>query len=46
MGGVIFDATGSYDSVWYVAIGLGLIAALLHWPINEEPVKRLALERP
>jgi MFS family permease len=43
MGGVIFDATGSYDSVWYVAIGLGLIAALLHLPINEEPVKRLAL---
>jgi hypothetical protein len=29
--------------VWYVAIGLGLIAALLHLPINEEPVKRLAL---
>ena len=43
LGGYIFDATGSYDMVWYVAIGLGLIAALLHWPINEAPVERLAL---
>ena len=43
MGGYVFDATGSYDMVWYVAIGLGLIAALLHWPINEQPVERLAL---
>ena len=43
MGGYIFDATGSYDLVWWVAIGLGLIAALLHWPINEEPVERLVL---
>ncbi|MEE2839484.1 MAG: MFS transporter [Acidobacteriota bacterium] len=42
MGGAIFDATGSYDMVWYVAIGLGLTAALLHWPINEAPVERLA----
>ncbi len=45
MGGYIFDTTGSYDMVWYVAIGLGLIAALLHWPINEQPVERLSLAR-
>lgn len=43
MGGYIFDATGSYDLVWWVAIVLGLISALLHWPINEEPVERLVL---
>jgi MFS family permease len=43
IGGYIFDSTGSYDIVWYVAICLGLIAALLHWPINETPVERLAL---
>ena len=42
-GGVVFDATGSYDTVWVVAIALGILSALLHWPINERPVERLAL---
>ena len=45
MGGYIFDTTGSYDIVWWVTIGLGLISALLHWPINEEPVSRLSLAK-
>jgi len=43
MGGYIFDLTGSYDIVWYVSIALGVLSALLHWPINEQPVARLAL---
>jgi MFS family permease len=43
MGGYIFDVTGSYDIVWYVAVVLGVLSALLHWPINEQPVTRLAL---
>ena len=42
LGGVVYDATGSYDPVWYGSIALGLIAALLHWPIDERPVARLA----
>lgn len=41
MGGYVFDVTGSYDSVWYVSIALGVLSALLHWPINEQPVPRL-----
>lgn len=41
-GGYAFDATGSYDHVWYATIGLGLIAAILHWPINDEPIARAA----
>ncbi len=43
MGGYVFDVTGSYDIVWYVAVVLGVLSALLHWPINEQPVARLAL---
>jgi predicted MFS family arabinose efflux permease len=42
LGGWVYDKTGSYDAVWYIAIALGLISALLHWPIDERPVERLA----
>ena len=35
MGGYLFDSLGSYDLVWQIAIALGVLAALLHLPINE-----------
>ena len=38
LGGRIFDETGSYDGIWYIGIALGVIAALLHWPIKETRV--------
>ena len=38
MGGYIFDLTGSYDPVWWTAVALGLLAALLHLPIDEKPL--------
>ena len=41
MGGYVFDLTGSYDIVWYLSVALGIVSALLHWPINEQPVARL-----
>jgi predicted MFS family arabinose efflux permease len=37
LGGVVFDATGSYDSLWWVCIAVSLLAALLHMPIKEAP---------
>jgi predicted MFS family arabinose efflux permease len=40
-GGYLYDAYGSYDLVWWLSIALGLIAALLHWPIDERTVARL-----
>lgn len=40
LGGFIFDRTGSYNTVWWIAVLLGLFAAVLHWPINEEPIER------
>lgn len=42
LGGEIFDLTGSYDAIWWGAIVLGFVAALLHWPIDERPLARLA----
>lgn len=40
LGGRLFDATGSYDVVWWVTIGLGVFAALVHLPIDERPIDR------
>lgn len=39
--GLMFDWTGSYDSIWVASVALGFIAALLHLPISEQPVARL-----
>jgi MFS family permease len=44
MGGYIHDLTGSYDLMWQAGIILGLGAALIHLPINEQPVPRLQAE--
>jgi MFS family permease len=41
LGGWVFDATKSYDLVWMGSIALGLIAAALHWPIDDRQVARL-----
>ena len=42
LGGRIYDATGSYNGVWWGAIALGLFAALVHLPIVERPLPRPA----
>ena len=39
MGGILFDTTQSYEVVWWICVALGVIAALLHWPINESPIR-------
>jgi MFS family permease len=41
LGGRIFDITQSYDLMWWISIGLGLLAALINLPISESPVARL-----
>ncbi|MDD2177290.1 MFS transporter [Acidovorax sp. D2M1] len=40
LGGYLYDATGSYDIVWYIAIGLGVFAALVNLPVKESPITR------
>lgn len=42
LGGMVFDATGSYGPIWWAAVALGFMAMLCHWPIDERPVNRLA----
>ena len=40
LGGLLYDQTGSYNIVWYIAIGLGLFAAAVNWPVRETPIQR------
>ncbi len=40
LGGYLYDRTGSYDIVWYIAIGLGVMAALVNLPVRETPIDR------
>jgi MFS family permease len=35
LGGVVYDATGTYDLMWWLSIALGLAAAVVHLPIQE-----------
>jgi predicted MFS family arabinose efflux permease len=43
LAGRVYDVTKSYDMMWWISIGLGLFAALIHWPIKEKPVARLSM---
>ena len=45
LGGVLYDKTGSYDLVWYIAIALGIFAGLVNLPVKEAPIVRLAPNR-
>jgi len=42
LGGIVFDRTGSYDPVWWLAILFGLLSAVINVPIVEKPVVRAA----
>jgi len=43
LGGYLFEVTGSYDTVWWIAVLLGLLSAVINLPIVEKPVRRLAV---
>jgi len=40
LGGYLYDKTGSYNIVWYLAIALGVFAALVNLPVRESPIAR------
>jgi predicted MFS family arabinose efflux permease len=42
LGGRLYDMTGSYDVVWWIAIALGVFAALANLPVREDPIARPA----
>ncbi len=43
--GRVFDLTKSYDTMWWIAAGLGMFAAAMHWPIQKRPVPRVLAEQ-
>jgi MFS family permease len=42
LGGYFFDQYGSYNYAWYLSIGLSFFATVVHLPIDEKPLPRLA----
>jgi predicted MFS family arabinose efflux permease len=42
LGGKLYDMTGSYNVVWWIAVGLGVFAALVNLPVREAPIARSA----
>jgi predicted MFS family arabinose efflux permease len=42
LGGIVFEQTGSYQPIWIATIVLSVVAALLHMPIADAPLRRPA----
>jgi MFS family permease len=42
LGGVLYERTGSYDTIWYFTVVLGILSALINLPIVEKPIQRPA----
>jgi len=42
LGGFVFERTGAYDAVWWLAVLFGVLSAVINLPIIEKPVRRLA----
>jgi MFS family permease len=42
LGGLVFEATGSYNPVWWLSVFFGVASALINLPIVEKPVGRFA----
>ena len=40
LGGLVFEATGSYDLVWWLSVFFGVASAVINLPIVEKPVAR------
>jgi len=42
LGGKLYDSTGSYDVVWWIAVALGIFAAIANLPVKESAIARPA----
>ena len=42
LGGVVFDLTGNYDYIFWGGVVLGLIAAIIHFSLDDRPIPRFA----
>ena len=43
LGGKLYDATGNYDVVWWIAVALGVFAAIANLPVKERAIERTPL---
>ena len=43
LGGDFYDRFGSYDVVWSVGVGTGLLSAVVHLPVRERPIQDRAV---
>jgi predicted MFS family arabinose efflux permease len=46
LGGRLYDLRGSYDIVWWIAVALGIFAALVNLPVKESAIVRPARAAP
>lgn len=37
LGGTLYDQFGTYTTVWWVGIGVGVVSAIVHLPVREAP---------
>ncbi|OGA14271.1 MAG: hypothetical protein A3H32_13350 [Betaproteobacteria bacterium RIFCSPLOWO2_02_FULL_63_19] len=44
LGGIVYDMYGTYDPIFWGGIVLGVAAGFVHFPIDERPLPRLAME--
>ena len=42
----IENLTGELTLMWVAAIIIGLLAAVVHWPIDERPIERVGAPQP
>jgi len=42
LGGKLYDTTGNYDVVWWIAVALGVFGALINLPVRETAIVRTA----
>jgi MFS family permease len=43
LGGALYEATGSYNVIWWLGVAFGFLSALINLPIVEKPVPRPAV---
>jgi hypothetical protein len=41
----LYDTSGKYNAVWQLSVVLCIKAAIVHWPVNERPMRRLAAQK-
>ncbi|MGE5547726.1 MAG: MFS transporter [Solirubrobacterales bacterium] len=46
LGGIVYDRTLSYDSMWITTVLLGIAASLIHLPIGDRPLAERAVRQP